>query len=515
MSATLQPLAELAEHVLARDEHVVERQPAGRRAADAHLFHPLLDDLKAGHVGRDEKRGDLASSPSGRRRAGHHGQHLGDAAVGDPALLAVEHEAAAVGRRRGGRLHVRRIAAGFGLGQGKGADPLAARQLRQPLLLLLVGAKQDDRPRADRVMRIDEQRRAAAVSAEHFQQPAVGGLRQLQPAARFRQARAEHAELAQAGDHRLRNFRLAIDGDRIDVLGAEPTKFFHTGGDGFVVADRGIGRQLVGEVLAKHQPLHEAELLAAVAEKFLGLGNLLLALGRGHRAKLRLERSSVVTRSRTAHPKIQLEMAALATASYASDGRAARGETGGHDRTGKRFPSRSIDIQELVAVENCAAEDRQAVARDDCLGGRLLRGIGIALIGKLEGAADLSFGPLTGIGLDAGGEEIGLLGDERAVEQVEGLQRRGAAARGGGRSGRRRGNRTRRTCRPGACGSSSCRSSAENRPGRTIASGYRLGRSCRSARTAGSPARPSVRSSLPLAASIASRSGSASRRRGG
>jgi hypothetical protein len=97
-----EPFAQLPQHVFARHEHVVERQPAGGRAADAALFHPLFDDFKAGHVGRDDKRRDLGLSASGHGRAGHHRQDVGDAAVGDPALLAIDDKAPAIGRGRAG-----------------------------------------------------------------------------------------------------------------------------------------------------------------------------------------------------------------------------------------------------------------------------------------------------------------------------------------------------------------------------------------------------------------------------
>ena len=85
----------------------------------------LLEHLETGHVGRHQEGGDLlllAESPgtADPGRARHDGQHAGDAAVGDPALGAVEDVGLAVWRRRGGGLHVGGVGAGFGLGQGEG-----------------------------------------------------------------------------------------------------------------------------------------------------------------------------------------------------------------------------------------------------------------------------------------------------------------------------------------------------------------------------------------------------------
>ena len=61
VSATLQPLAELARGCSRAGTNMswnASRPVAVPRTP--HLFHPLLDDLEAGHVGRDEEGGDLA-----------------------------------------------------------------------------------------------------------------------------------------------------------------------------------------------------------------------------------------------------------------------------------------------------------------------------------------------------------------------------------------------------------------------------------------------------------------------
>ena len=79
VSATRKPFAQLAENVFLRHEHVVERQPCGRRAANAALGHPFLDHFEARHVGRHQERRDLGFLAPRHRSAGHHGQRMGDA----------------------------------------------------------------------------------------------------------------------------------------------------------------------------------------------------------------------------------------------------------------------------------------------------------------------------------------------------------------------------------------------------------------------------------------------------
>ena len=152
-----QALADLAEDVLGGHGHVVEGQPGRGGAADAALGHARLDHLEAGHVRRDQEGGDLRLVAAGHGRAGHHGQHVGDAAVGDVALLAVEDVGLAVGRRRGGRLHVGGVGAGFRLGQGEGGQLFAADQVGgSQRLFLLLGAEQQQGADADAVVGVDE-----------------------------------------------------------------------------------------------------------------------------------------------------------------------------------------------------------------------------------------------------------------------------------------------------------------------------------------------------------------------
>ena len=102
-------------------------------------------------------------------RGDYDAEHLRDAAVGDPAFLSDEQIAAPIVRRRGGGLHVGRVTAGVRFGQRERADPFSTSQFGQILRLLLFVAEKNNRPRANRMMRVDEQRRAAAVPTQHFQ----------------------------------------------------------------------------------------------------------------------------------------------------------------------------------------------------------------------------------------------------------------------------------------------------------------------------------------------------------
>ena len=122
-----------AEHVLLGDLHVLEEDLGGVRGADAQLV------LVAAHayalvVAADDEAGEAVIG------LGEHGVDVGDAAVGDEALLAVEDETVTL--VLGGRLDGRDVAAGLGLGQAERGElgVLLVAEPGQPLLLLLLGA---------------------------------------------------------------------------------------------------------------------------------------------------------------------------------------------------------------------------------------------------------------------------------------------------------------------------------------------------------------------------------------
>ena len=147
-----------------------------------------LGDRQALGVGRHEEGGKALGA--GRLAgAGEDHVEIGDAAVGDPGLLAVEDVAVAVAR--GGHVHVGDIGAGARLGQREGGDRLAGARLLQPLLLLR-RAEQADRAGAEPLHGEGEigepvmarQRLAGEAQRAHVERAGIGGIdrRRLQPA---------------------------------------------------------------------------------------------------------------------------------------------------------------------------------------------------------------------------------------------------------------------------------------------------------------------------------------------
>jgi len=146
---------------------------------------------------------------------------VGERGVADPFLLPVQDPVGAVAARGGGEA-TRDPGADVGLGQPERADLLHPGHLRQPPLLLLLGAEQVDRPH-----------RQAAVHAHERGDRRVGPgqLHRDHPVQERAAARAAVAVVGRAGDAQPREPRdqvvrellpgpVVVD-DRLDLLGHE------------------------------------------------------------------------------------------------------------------------------------------------------------------------------------------------------------------------------------------------------------------------------------------------------
>ena len=151
------PLADVAEHVLHWHLAVVQDERGGRGAANAHLLF-FGADGEAGKVFLDEERRELLAVHFREDR-----KQVGEVGVGDPHLLAVEDVVLAVGREHGLGAAVQRVRAAGPLRQRVSTDHLGRCQLRQVLLLLLLGAEEDDRQRADAGVSAHRHDEAAAL----------------------------------------------------------------------------------------------------------------------------------------------------------------------------------------------------------------------------------------------------------------------------------------------------------------------------------------------------------------
>ena len=140
-------LAHRADAVRVRDADALEDELGGRRAADAHLVLDALD-AEAGHVLLDDEAATGAGGAASASRSVTAKTVIRSATL--PWLMnrlrAVDDVSASPSRparvRIGGD-----VGAGLRLGQGEGDELAAGGEIREPALLLLVGAGEEERQR--------------------------------------------------------------------------------------------------------------------------------------------------------------------------------------------------------------------------------------------------------------------------------------------------------------------------------------------------------------------------------
>ncbi len=134
----LEAFAWVADEVVARDADVFETQARERMRGDER---DAFGDCEAACVGINDDGADAFGA--GRfAGAGEDDVEAGDAAVGDPGLLAVEDVVIAVGGRgeceRGG------VRTGFGFGKREGGDAFAGGDVAEIVCALQFGAEERD-----------------------------------------------------------------------------------------------------------------------------------------------------------------------------------------------------------------------------------------------------------------------------------------------------------------------------------------------------------------------------------
>ena len=122
-----------------------------------------------------------------------------------------------------GRARVAGVRAGLGLGQPEGGEPLAGAQLRQPVPLLLLGAPEVDRHRAERRVRRDRDADRRVDPRELLDRERVRERVAAAAAVLLGERDAHQPELAELRDDLVREALLAVEllGDRRDLLPRE------------------------------------------------------------------------------------------------------------------------------------------------------------------------------------------------------------------------------------------------------------------------------------------------------
>src|SRR5207237_10750836 len=154
-------LADLAQHVLDRNLAVLEDERSGGAAPDPELV--LLASLgEPGRAALDDHRGELLAVDLEKDDV-----HVGEAAVRDPHLAAVDEVGAAVRRKAGDRLRAQRVGTAASLRKRIGRYLAARGKVGEELRFLRGRAEEDDGQRADPDVRA-ERRRPRAVARLRF-----------------------------------------------------------------------------------------------------------------------------------------------------------------------------------------------------------------------------------------------------------------------------------------------------------------------------------------------------------
>ncbi len=141
-------LSDRPKDVFDRHLHVVEHQRRRRRSVETEFdFVAAAGDA---HAALDEEGGEFVAVNFRENR-----EEIGEAAVGDPHLRAVQQVVTAVGCERRGGPRSERVGSGLRLGERVRANQLAAGEPRQIARFLLVVPEVHQRQRADRRMRAE------------------------------------------------------------------------------------------------------------------------------------------------------------------------------------------------------------------------------------------------------------------------------------------------------------------------------------------------------------------------
>src|SRR5438477_367721 len=210
-------LIRLAEETRGRHSRILEDELRGIRSADAELLLELAY-RESRRVFLDDESGDPLSL---LRRIGlrEDDRHVRQRSVRDEVLGPVQDPAVTVAP--GGGTHRRGIAARRRLRQGKTADPLAARELRQVLLLLGVASVMQDRVDRERHVRAEHHAGRCARAVDLLDDQGVRQRVETRATVPLGHVRAHEAEGTHLAEELRRDLALIVDLGcaREDLLG--------------------------------------------------------------------------------------------------------------------------------------------------------------------------------------------------------------------------------------------------------------------------------------------------------
>ena len=190
------------------------RRPSNASSAVDEVCRPSLGisfETRQALAGARQERAHAAGARAARAR--EHDHRVGEAAVRDPGLGAVQQPVVAVAL--GARADAGGVAAGVGLGQRVAAELLAARERRQQARLLLGRAVALDRRHGQPGVHGDGDREAGVVARELLDDQAERRVIEPGAAVLLGHRHAEHAELGERAQRLHRHAMLAVPRGRV------------------------------------------------------------------------------------------------------------------------------------------------------------------------------------------------------------------------------------------------------------------------------------------------------------
>src|SRR5881397_4070469 len=195
--------ADLAsEHIRLRHLAVFEDELAGVRPAKPHLVVDLPDAETLEDLLHDEA-GDTAARAFRAIVRGVDDHDVCDRTVCHPDLRAVQDPAAVTQRRA--RLDRSRIGSARGLRQRERRDLLSGGEVREVPALLVLGAAEKDRHRANRGVRADDVRERGRRAPELFEREAIPEIPRADAAVLLGERKPEETELTHLLENAVRD----------------------------------------------------------------------------------------------------------------------------------------------------------------------------------------------------------------------------------------------------------------------------------------------------------------------
>jgi hypothetical protein len=202
------------------------------------------------------------------RDFGEHREHARVARIADPDLLAVEPVVRAVRTRHGRGAHRLRVGARARFGEAERRDPFTGRTRRQPPLLLVVGAEEDDPLEADGLMRAEVHGERSVVRSHFTEHAREEHRRGTEATVCLGDVEPHHPELGHAVAYRIGELAVMVELMRVHRVGRPRAERIEDGGETLLLlrGEFGEGKDEFLADLPEEDPLGERGVVIGIGQ---------------------------------------------------------------------------------------------------------------------------------------------------------------------------------------------------------------------------------------------------------